>query len=212
MSIGLTQRQKEIALLIERYINKGYGSPTVREIAANLKISPKAVQDHINALCRKGVFTKEDRRSRGLRKVENKTTSLNNQIEKEIVKLNLKENITEDMELFEDQFIDTNKNINYKLNDNDNNDYIAFVLSEDFDTDSSIKKGDIAIIKLTNIKPKNYTIVAIKVDEKYSLGYFYKIGKDIKILSKKNDKLSVISSQKDIIGHLVEIRRKFKNA
>ena len=40
--------------------------PTVREIAAHFKIFPKAVQDHISALERKGALTKAKDRARGL--------------------------------------------------------------------------------------------------------------------------------------------------
>jgi len=54
MDPNLTDRQKEILIwMIETLFTQGYW-PTLREIAANFKITPGAIQEHILRLNEKG--------------------------------------------------------------------------------------------------------------------------------------------------------------
>ena len=62
----LTERQKEIYGFIVRQIEKSGIPPTVREIAKHFGVFPKAVQDHIAALERKGVLRRAKDTARGL--------------------------------------------------------------------------------------------------------------------------------------------------
>ena len=62
----LTERQKEIYGFIVRQIEKSGIPPTVREIAKHFDVFPKAVQDHIAALERKGVLRRAKDTARGL--------------------------------------------------------------------------------------------------------------------------------------------------
>jgi repressor LexA len=62
----LTSRQKEIYTFIVNQIEKSGIPPTVREIAKHFKVFPKAVQDHIAALERKGVLRRAKDTARGL--------------------------------------------------------------------------------------------------------------------------------------------------
>ena len=47
---GLTERQKEIALFIEHYIDENGYSPSLRDIGNHFGFSPKAAYDHLRAL------------------------------------------------------------------------------------------------------------------------------------------------------------------
>jgi repressor LexA len=62
----LTARQKEIYGFIVTQIEKSGIPPTVREIAKHFDVFPKAVQDHISALERKGVLRRAKDTARGL--------------------------------------------------------------------------------------------------------------------------------------------------
>jgi DNA-binding MarR family transcriptional regulator len=59
MSEQLTRRQLEI--LFYMHANARVRYPTVREIAAHFGIWPATVQDHINALRRKGRFPESEK-------------------------------------------------------------------------------------------------------------------------------------------------------
>ena len=62
----LTARQKEIYGFIVTQIEKSGIPPTVREIAKRFDVFPKAIQDHIAALERKGVLRRAKDTARGL--------------------------------------------------------------------------------------------------------------------------------------------------
>jgi repressor LexA len=53
----ITNRQAEVLIFIENFIQENSYSPTVREIGEHFKFAPKAAHDHITALLRKGCIT-----------------------------------------------------------------------------------------------------------------------------------------------------------
>ncbi|HMU74524.1 MAG TPA: transcriptional repressor LexA [Elusimicrobiota bacterium] len=63
---NLTSRQQEIYNFIASEIQTAGLPPTVREIAGHFDIFPKAVQDHLAALEKKGVLRRAKDRARGL--------------------------------------------------------------------------------------------------------------------------------------------------
>lgn len=68
MSEELTERQSEILGWIEGYIEDQEYPPTIQEIADAHGISaPKAVQDHLAALARKGRIERVPNIARGIR-------------------------------------------------------------------------------------------------------------------------------------------------
>lgn len=64
---GLTERQKQILDFVgASYRERGF-APTIREICEQFDIkSTNGVNDHLNALKRKGVLTREENRARSL--------------------------------------------------------------------------------------------------------------------------------------------------
>lgn len=65
--LPLTNRQNEILQYIEVQISEHGYPPTIREIGANFGIrSTNGVNDHIQALCRKGYLTHREQKSRSL--------------------------------------------------------------------------------------------------------------------------------------------------
>src|ERR1051325_1241257 len=62
----LTERQQEILEFIDKYGESNGFSPSVREIGSHFGIYPATVQDHIEALERKGFLRKKRFQSRTL--------------------------------------------------------------------------------------------------------------------------------------------------
>jgi len=67
MATELTQRQREILMFIQAEIRGNGYPPTVREICTRFGMaSPRAAQDHLAALERKGYITRRPGKSRGI--------------------------------------------------------------------------------------------------------------------------------------------------
>lgn len=65
---GLTQRQQDVIAIIQRHITEHGRPPTMRFIAAALGIgSTNGVADHLRALEKKGVLTRDTKVSCGIR-------------------------------------------------------------------------------------------------------------------------------------------------
>jgi repressor LexA len=62
--IPLTDRQREVLVVIEKYISEHGYSPTMQELADTLGVYLKCAYDHIRALERKGWITKIDKKPR----------------------------------------------------------------------------------------------------------------------------------------------------
>jgi repressor LexA len=60
----LTKRQKEVLKFVADYSARQGFAPTVREVAAAMKIAIKGAQDHLAALQRKGYIERKSRRPR----------------------------------------------------------------------------------------------------------------------------------------------------
>lgn len=68
---GLTDRQKKVLAFIETHIKQHGFPPTIREIGLHLGIkSTNGVNDHLNALQKKGFLTREEGKSRTLQLVK----------------------------------------------------------------------------------------------------------------------------------------------
>ena len=72
----LSPRQQEVLTFIERFLGEEGSPPTLREIGKALGIrSTNAVNDHLNALERKGAITRHRSRSRGISLTESRSTA-----------------------------------------------------------------------------------------------------------------------------------------
>lgn len=64
---GITARQQEVLNFVASFTEENNYPPTVREIGEHFSISLRAVQDHLNALQKKGYLGQTQKRSRSLR-------------------------------------------------------------------------------------------------------------------------------------------------
>jgi repressor LexA len=62
----LTERQQAVLTFVEEFCQQQGYPPTVREVGAHFGIQPRAADDHLSALKRKGYLHREPGRSRGL--------------------------------------------------------------------------------------------------------------------------------------------------
>lgn len=62
----LTPRQQAVLTFVEEFFQQQGYPPTVREVAAHFGIQPRAADDHLSALKRKGYLHREPGLSRGL--------------------------------------------------------------------------------------------------------------------------------------------------
>jgi repressor LexA len=63
----ITERQAQILIFIENFIQENDYSPTVREIAAHFKMTAKGAYDHMTALIKKECITAQVGKSRTIR-------------------------------------------------------------------------------------------------------------------------------------------------
>lgn len=63
---GLTERQMEISLFIERYFDENGYAPSLRDIGNHFGFSAKAAFDHLRALERKGIIRTAGNLPRGM--------------------------------------------------------------------------------------------------------------------------------------------------
>lgn len=63
----LTNRQQEILAYLKSATDERGFAPSIREVAAHFGMTAKGAYDHIKALERKGVITRQDRTARSVR-------------------------------------------------------------------------------------------------------------------------------------------------
>lgn len=208
MGYKLTERQAFISRIIDSRLDKGLASPTIREISLEANISTKAVFDHIEALCKKGAYERDEFKSRSLKwGKENPKRNA-----KGTFNLKVQENITEDMVLFEKQFVESNDVISLSETffDKDKTNYTAFMVDDDTLNEYGIFKGDIAIIEKTD-NPKNGDIIAYETSSSpFTLKFYFKEGPRIRLTKSKNGSGGSFVVNVNIKGRLKEIRRIYK--
>ena len=64
---AITERQAQVLIFIENYIQHNHYSPTVMEVGAHFKITPRAAYDPVIALKNKGCITCEVGKCRTIR-------------------------------------------------------------------------------------------------------------------------------------------------
>jgi repressor LexA len=65
-------RQAQILIFIENFIQQNGYSPTIREIADHMKITPRGAYEHVLALLKKGCIEHQSKKPRTIRKIVKK--------------------------------------------------------------------------------------------------------------------------------------------
>lgn len=209
MGYKLTERQAFISEIIDSRLDKGLAAPTIREISKEANISTKAVFDHIEALCKKGAYERDEFKSRSLKWGKNNPKAN----AKGTFNLNVQENITENMSLFGGkEFVESTATVSLSevLFDKDKENYTAFMVDDSLMELNGIFKGDIAIIEKTDTL-KNGDIIAYETSASpFVLAYYFKEGQRIKLTTQRNGSGGGFVVNVNIKGKLREIRRVYK--
>ena len=179
----LTERQLQILNFVSDFTEKNSCPPTIRETANNFGVSVRAIQDHFNALEKKGYLTRTENQSRSIRLVKGNNSSSAQKIPL------LKEINAEKL------FLESNveKQILFCTLAQTEGEYFAFRVPNSSMEARGIFEGDIAVIRRQESVKENDIVVALSSDELFF-----------------SDVNSVLPKNAQILGKLVQLIREFE--
>ena len=218
-SKGLTDKHIKVSEFLTDYQNQNGRPPSIREIGEKVKISSTSVVNYyLDQLKKMGYVERDDRVSRGLRLTEKVNEII--QSTSELLRIPILGPIAAGPLL-----IVPEPGINY-MNEKEydavdiarsllpskekGNDLYALEVRGDSMIDAMINDGDIVVMKQAT-EARNGEMVAIRVDDSYTLKYFYK-EKDRYRLQPANPTMKPIylkkNEQPEINGKVVMVIRK----
>ena len=218
-SKGLTDKHIKVLEFLTDYQNQNGRPPSIREIGEKVKISSTSVVNYyLDQLKKMGYVERDDRVSRGLRLTEKVNEII--QSTSELLRIPILGPIAAGPLL-----IVPEPGINY-MNEKEydvvdiarsllpskekGNDLYALEVRGDSMIDAMINDGDIVVMKQAT-EARNGEMVAIRVDDSYTLKYFYK-EKDRYRLQPANPTMKPIylkkNEQPEINGKVVMVIRK----
>lgn len=193
----LTKKQKQIYDYIEKYIKRKEYSPTFEEIKGHFGYATlSGVQEHIDALVKKGMISKNRYNARGIELKKNR----------EIIELPLLGIIAaggpieaiEDMETIE---------VPHALIPRTNKKYFALKVRGDSMIDDGILNGDVIVAEKTNTAQNGDLVVALTEDNEATLKYFYKEKNAIRLEPRNPAYESMYFKTIDIQGKFINLLR-----
>ena len=205
---GLTERQQEIALFIEKYFDeKGY-APSLRDIGNHFGFSPKAAYDHLRALEKKNIIKTADNLPRGMALLKRTTPESGTVIKVPVLGTTAAGNPILSEEVY-DGFISVPQDL---VGCGDSDMLYALRVRGDSMIEDGINDGDIAIIKKTKYA-ENGEIVAASIgeDENYAitLKHFYHVGDRYELHPANSAYKVIVSTHCEIHGKLLMIIRQY---
>lgn len=201
----LTARQEEVLRFICSFIEEHSYPPTMREIAAQFRISPKGAHDHVKALEKKGKIKYDEKRSRTIEPIHSLDSENPGE---ETRKIPLLGNVAAGKPLFaEENFERMVIFPGTKLKHNGT--YFALSVSGDSMQDAGILDGDTAVF-LQSSTPENGDIVVARVnDEAVTLKRFYKEKNRVKLKAENPVYPPIYSQNVTVLGKLEHIIRSY---
>lgn len=148
---GLTKKQEEILLFINKYLNENLQMPTLKEIAASFSVSPVAIHYQLQALQKKGILSINSNASRGIILNDDE---VDRRVNIAIPFYQEEPDITE-LEEVANEYCYVSRSLNLK-------NPFAFRVTKNSMKDSGILSGDIAIMEKTG-DAKNGDIVLASI-------------------------------------------------
>ena len=205
---GLTERQMEISLFIERYFDENGYAPSLRDIGNHFGFSPKAAYDHLRALERKGIVKTADNLPRGMALLKRTTPESGTIIKVPLLGTTAAGAPIMSEEVF-DGFISVPQDL-VRCADSDK--LYALNIRGDSMIEDGINDGEIAIIKKTN-HAENGEIVAASIGENEEYGitlkHFYHIGDRYELHPANSQYKVMVSTHCEIYGKLLMIIRQY---
>lgn len=200
----ITDRQKEVLNFISSFTEENQFPPTVREISEHFNISLRAVQDHINALQKKGFITQCQKRSRSIR-------VLSDLREKEpklyVGKVPLLGTVAAGKPLFSEENFDGYVNLTEPFVRPGKN-YFALRVRGESMLNAGILDGDLAIIEQSNSAVDGQIIVAV-IDDAITLKRYYKESQRIRLQPENPAFQAIYCTDVRIVGILSNIVRTY---
>jgi repressor LexA len=198
----LTDRQRSILDFLEEFIeDKGY-PPTLREIGAHFGIrSPRGVQDHLEALVRKGKIRRQRETSRGIELLDRRQSSDN------IVRLPLVGSVAAGQPLLSEENIDDWMEIDSALARKGN--FLLKVVGESM-IDAHILDGDTLVVQSQETATNGEIVVAL-VDDEATVKTFYREKNAIRLQPENSEMDPIIipagSAEVRIVGKVLAVLR-----
>ena len=205
---GLTERQQEIALFIEKYFDENGYAPSLRDIGNHFGFSPKAAYDHLRALEKKNIIKTADNLPRGMALLKRTTPESGTVIKVPVLGTTAAGNPILSEEVY-DGFISVPQDL---VGCGDSDMLYALRVRGDSMIEDGINDGDIAIIKKTK-SAENGEIVAASIgeDENYAitLKHFYHVGDRYELHPANSAYKVIVSTHCEIHGKLLMIIRQY---
>ena len=205
---GLTERQQEIALFIEKYFDENGYAPSLRDIGNHFGFSPKAAYDHLRALEKKNIIKTADNLPRGMALLKRTTPESGTVIRVPMLGTTAAGSPILSEEVY-DGFISVPQDL---VGCGDSDMLYALRVRGDSMIEDGINDGDIAIIKKTKYA-ENGEIVAASIgeDENYAitLKHFYHVGDRYELHPANSAYKVIVSTHCEIHGKLLMIIRQY---
>lgn len=201
----LTARQAQILRFIRSFIDEHTYPPTMREIAAHFKISPKGAHDHVKALEKKGKIRYDQRRSRTIESVDSDEDKAD---EEELREIPVLGNVAAGRPLFAEENLE--RTLHFPSSQlKKNGSYFALSVKGDSMQEAGILDGDTAIF-LQHSTAENGDIVVARVnDEAVTLKRFYREKNRVKLKAENPVYPPIYSQNIVILGKLEHIIRSY---
>jgi len=199
---GLTERQKEVLEYLKYYIRTFRYPPTIRELAAHLKISVKGAYDHLKALQKKQVIDCNLNRSRAIKLLVDDVYP-----DSRAQSVPILGSVAAGRPLFAEENMEGSLQVPPGLLKRGR--YFALRVKGDSMRDAGIFNGDITLVRHQS-SAENGDIVVALVDEAVALKRFY-LEKNRVALRSENPAYSPIYTQNvRILGKLMFLMRAYE--
>ena len=197
----ITKRQGEVLDFIRYFIKDHKYPPTIREIGANFKISPKGAYDHVKALEKKNKIRIDSSRSRAIEIVDQEP------VIEEFIEVPILGNVAAGIPLFSEENLDGVLKISASQLKTGN--YFALQVQGDSMQDVGILDGDTAIFSEKQSASNGDIVVARINDEAVTLKRFYKEKNRIKLKAENPIYPPIYTQNVRILGKLQCIIRNY---
>jgi repressor LexA len=198
----LTSRQMEILEFIKTFLHTHKFPPTVREVAANFRISVKGSYDHIKALEKKGWLNSTLSKFRTLELVDEAAATQ----EASVQRIRILGNVAAGNPIFAEE--NYNGDIDVPARMLGKGEYFALSVKGDSMKDAGILDGDIAIINRQSVAENGQIVVAL-LDDSATLKKFYKERNRVKLKSENADYPPIYATDVRILGKLSCVIRQY---
>ena len=199
----LTKRQNEVLDFIKKYHGIHHYPPTIREIAANFKISVKGAYDHVKALEKKGSIKSGSSKSRAIEIVQDKNSINFNSI----IDVPLLGSVAAGIPLFAEE----NHEGSVKIHSCNltKGEHFALHVKGDSMENAGILDGDTAVFVQKQSANNGDIVVARINDEAVTLKRFYKEKNRVKLQAENPVYPPIYTQNVKILGKLQCIIRQY---